>query len=349
MLRRVLTLGSFAVLAACSSSTDTTPTPSTTQTQADGIVGDVRADATWTDGTKLAGVVRIVEGITVTIAPGAKLTCTSNAAKIEIGGTLNVDSKSKHASISCDSWGGILVGANGSIAIDGLDISNASTGYETTTKAGSCSVKNSVIKASVRPFTVGDNSKLLLDHVDASVPTTVGAHDSSVSEINGTLEAHYLTYQAQSNEGIMLKGNGDATITDSTLKATGGQDLVSSYDGKSLKLSYTTMDGAHCGIHMQGISTATVDHVTSTGNLYGVTIYKADNFTISDSNLGGSVGWLDLQGDHGPVSLNNIFVVTAAGAAAPPNKIVTNTTPPVADTTATAQIADAIPHPDTTQ
>ena len=214
MLRSSLALA-LVLVAACSSSDDTTPntggSSGTTAPPPDGLVGDVRESVTWEDGTKLAGVVRIVEGTTVTIAPGAKITC-NEATQILLGGTLKVSAKDKHAKISCAKWTGITVASNGKLDIDGLDIENAAVGYQTTANAGDSVIKNSKITTCVRPFVVGEKSKLTLDHVEASVPTTVGAFDKSYVEVFGTLEAHYLTYEAQGNEGIMTREGGSTTM-----------------------------------------------------------------------------------------------------------------------------------------
>lgn len=344
MLRRSSALALLLLAASCSSSSDTTSSSGSSSgtTPNDGsIVGDIRESVTWEDGTKLGGVIRIVEGVQVTIAPGAKITC-NEATRILLGGTLKVSSKDKHASISCSKWTGITVAKNGKLDIDGLDIENAQSAFETTPEAGECVVKNTNIKTCVRPFTVGAKSKLLLDHVDASVPAAVGNFDKSYVEVYGVLEAHYLKYDAQTNEGLMARDGGEITLTDCELIAHNGQDLVSSYEGKSINVSYTTMTGAHCGPHMQGVETATFDHITSTGNLFGITIYKGNSVTVTNSNLGGGIAWLDLQGDHGAVSLENIYLQPTATGTEPTSKVV-NTDPPVKDTRVTEPIADAKP------
>lgn len=351
-LRHSLVLALTVV--ACSSSDDTTNPggSSGTTPPPDGLVGDVRESVTWDDGMKLAGVVRIVEGVTVTIAPGAKIQC-NEATQILLGGTLKVSAKDNHAKITCAKWTGIAVGQNGKLDIDGLDIENAAIGYQTTSGAGECVVKNSKITTCVRPFLVNAKSKLSLDHVEASVPTTVGQFDKSYVEVYGELDAKYLTYEAQGNEGIMTRDGGTTTITDSKLTAHGGQDLVSSYGGATLNVSYTTMEGAHCGVHLQGVTdSATFDHITSTGNLFGVTVYGANTATVKNSNLSGSIAWLDIQGDHGDVFLgeNNFIANNSAGAA--PNAIVGTpipTDPPKTTPTATAPIDGAGPRPEAGQ
>lgn len=338
MVARHIAFVSLAVLAltaaGCSSSDSTASPGGTTGQTVSGLSGDIRADTTWQDGQELGGIIRIVEGVTVTIAPGAHIKCNA-PVQIQIGGTLKVDSAATHASIACSAWTGLLVASQGSIDANGLDISNAEVGVEVTGGAGNVSFKNSQITTSTRPFTVRANATLTLDHVKASVPTTLGPADSSVAEIYGTLNASFIEYDSQTNEGIMLKDGGNATITDSTLVAANGLDLVSSYSGGTLTVSYTTMVGAHCGLHMQGVKQLNVDHVTSTANIYGITIYGADNAAIKDSNFGGSVAWLDLQGDHGPVTFNDVYHTG--------NGIVQNTEPMTESAAATATVSAATP------
>lgn len=347
MLRRSIALGLGLAFVGCSSS-DTPNDGASSGTPDDGsIVGDIRESVTWEDGTKLGGVIRVVEGTTITIAPGAKITC-NGATQIYIGGTLKVSAKDNHAKISCDGWTGITVAKNGKLDIDGLDIENAQTGYQTTREAGECVVKNSKVLTSVRPFEVGEGSTLVLDHVEATVPAIVqGTAVKSYVEVFGRLEARYLRYEAQTNEGIMVHTNAEAVITDSTLVGHGAQDLVSSYGAKSVSVSYTTMEGAHCGLHFQEANEAIVDHVTSINNLFGITIYGAQKATVTNSNFSGSIAWLDIQGDHGPVEFTNNFVATLPGAAKPPDAIVKDTDPPT-NTPATETIPGAEPRADAT-
>jgi len=49
---------------------------------------------------------------------------------------------------------------------------------------------------------------------------------------------------------------------------------------------------------------------TSEDNIYGITIYAASvegPHIIKDSNFAGTAAWLDLQGDHGPITFENVF------------------------------------------
>jgi hypothetical protein len=328
MLRRLASLPLLVLplfVASCSSedTTDTTPKVS-------GKSGDIRTNEVWKDGLQLSGAIRIFEGATVEIEPGAKIKC-SEPVIIQVGGTLRVRSTQKHASIVCSRWRGIQVAQNGQLDIDGLDIENAEVGIDTTKGAGLVNVTNSSILATIRPFLVGADSALNLTRVKATTPTELGPHESSVSEVFGKLVAKFLDYEANTNEGIMIQKGGEAEIEDSVLKAKNGLDLVSMYGGKSLKLSYSTLRGAHCGPHL-GVSKdeekvppgkLEIDHVTSEQNIYGITIYSASMegpHVIKDSNFTGAAAWLDLQGDHGPLTFQNVFVTGSEAIA--------NTDPP---------------------
>ncbi|OJY26370.1 MAG: hypothetical protein BGO98_39125 [Myxococcales bacterium 68-20] len=311
MLRRLALLPLVALaISSCSSSEDD-------KVKVDTKVGDIRTNEVWKDGLKLTGVIRIFEGATVEIEPGAKITC-SESVLIQVGGAIRVESSNEHASIACPRWRGIQVAQNGRLDIDGLDIENAEVGYETTKGAGTVNITNASILATVRPFLVGAGSTMNLTRVKATTPTQLGEFEVSVSEVFGKLIAKFLDYEANTNEGIMVQKGGEAEIEDSVLKAKNGLDLVSMYGGTSLKLSYSTLRGAHCGPHL-GVSKdeekrppgrLEIDHVTSEDNIYGITIYAASvegPHIIKDSNFAGTAAWLDLQGDHGPITFENVF------------------------------------------
>ncbi len=301
-----------------------------------GKAGDVRTNEVWKDGLKLSGVVRIYEGATVEIEPGATIDCT-DATQIQVGGTLRVKATAQHAAIRCSRWRGIVVAQNGQLDVDGLDIENAEYAVETTKGAGAVNVTDSNILAAVHPFTVGPESTLSLTRVKATASTRLLEGESSVSEVRGKLIAKFLEYNSNTNEGIMLKEGGEADIEDSILEGK-AEDLISSYGGKSLKLRYSTLRGAHCGPHLQAIETTEIDHITSDQNLFGITIYGASvegPHVIKDSNFIGVTAWLDLQGDHGPIHFENVF---ASGS-----EVILNTAPPATLTKAPAMIEGAGP------
>lgn len=312
MLRRILPVALLSVgVFSCGSSEPEVESPATK-------FGDIRTNEVWKDGHRLTGVVRIFEGATVEIEVGAKITCTE-AVLVQVGGTLRVASGDKHAKIVCPRWRGLQVAQNGSLAIQGLDIENAEVGVDTTNGAGAVELSDSSILATIRPFRVGAGSTLTLTRVKATTPTKLGEYESSVSEVFGKLVAKFLSYEANTSEGIMVQKGGEADIEDSVLSAKHGLDLVSMYGGKSLRLRYSTLKGAHCGPHLGASQdeekrlpgTLEIDHVTSEDNVYGITIYAASAegpHVIKDSNFTGAAAWLDLQGDHGPITFENVFV-----------------------------------------
>jgi hypothetical protein len=283
----------------------------------DSIVGDIKQSQTWKNGTKLGGLIRIFEGATVDIEPGARIECTE-AVQIQVGGTLRVKSPGQRATITCPRWRGILVAANGQVELEGIDLENPEIGVETTKGAKPTTITDSSITNSTWPVRVGVETTMTATRVKMTTPTTLGAFEVSVSEVYGTFIGKYIEYEANSNEGFMAMRGGVIDIEDSTLKATNGFDLVSSYGGKSVKVRYTTMTGAHCGPHISESKDADkvptesfeFDHITSEGNIFGITIYAASMqgpLVVKNSNFQGTQAWLDLQGDHGPITFENVY------------------------------------------
>ncbi len=327
-----------AVTGACSSSDGEEP-------KDEGIVGDIRQSQTWTNGTKLGGIIRIFEGVTVEIEPGARIECTE-AVQIQVGGTLRVKSPGQRATITCPRWRGILVAANGEVELEGVDLENPETGVETTRGAKPTKITDSSITNSTWPIRVGAETTMEATRVRITTPTTLGAFEVSVSEVFGTFIGKYIEYEANGNEGFMAMRDGVIDLEDSTLKGTNAFDLVSSYGGKSVKVRYSTMTGAHCGLHIAESKDADkvptksfeIDHVTSENNIYGITIYAASDegpHVVKNSNFQGTGAWLDLQGDHGPITFENIYYDKD-------NRIVVDT-PPVSVQQAPARIENAKP------
>lgn len=347
MLRRA-SLAPFVVLAFTACSDDEPTTPSGPALGPNDKLGEIRQAETWKDGTKLVGRVTIFD--TVTIEPGAKITCTDDA-EIQVAGTLKVKSADKHASISCASWAGIIAASKGKLELDGLDIENAARAIETT-PGSTGSYSNGTIKLSTRPFTVRANSTLTVTKATVTTPETNKDNATSVSEVFGTFTAKFLDYDANKHEGIMTMAGGVTDIEDSNLHGQGALDLVSSYGGKSLKVRYTTMSGGHCGPHIaqardaqgnldpNGAPTESFefDHITSE-NTYGITIYAASDagpHVVKDSNFKGLVAWLDIKGAGvGPVTFQNVWWEGVI------DRQDRNADPPV--NTAPAKIANAVP------
>ncbi len=86
------------------------------------------------------------------------------------------------------------------------------------------------------------------------------------------MTASHVDYDAASNEGSSVEETGDLTIADSTLHGTNAFDLISAYKAAAhVKVSYTTLTGAHCGLHIEPAESFEIDHVTSENNIFGIT------------------------------------------------------------------------------
>lgn len=291
----------------------------------EGRTGDIRQADTWND-VNLTGTVRILPGAVVDIAPGATIRC-NEGVQILVGGTLRARAGADRAKITCASWLGILVAAEGVVDLEGVSIENARIGIETTPLAGESKLTDSAIVDAVYPFRVGERSSLVLTNVTANVRAKIPDGEYPISDVFGSLVARRLDYRAGPNEGISLKRDdradaigGEAVIEDSTIHGEKGLDMISTYAGKSLKMSYSKLSGAHCGAHIQGVESFELDHVTSESNTFGITIYGASQGVARNSNFSGDVMWLDVEGEHGPLTFENIW--TKGGerieAAAPP-------------------------------
>jgi hypothetical protein len=315
MLRSVTLLSAaLGCLAFAGCSSDEASTPETRS-------GDVRASETWKSGLELTNTVRIIGPAVVEIEAGATIKC-SKGVQIQVGGVLR-KAAGPRAKIACPDWEGIVVAQGGKVELEDFDLENPLGGITTTPGAADSTLKRGSITKSVKPFTVGKDSKLLLEDVKATAPAEVAADVQSIAEIRGTLIAKKLDYDAVTNEGLSIRDGGSAEIVDSFIHGKGGLDMVSSYGGKSLKLSYSKLSGAHCGPHMQGIDSFEIDHITSEDNTYGITIYEAGAgpLVVKDSNLSGIAAWLDLKGPHGQITFENVF--TDGGKA-----LIVETEPP---------------------
>ena len=339
MLRRIAVVVGTLLLAACGSSSSEEADPNER-------VGDIRGAVVWKPGTKLTGIVRIFEGASVEIEPGAQISCTEST-QIFVAGTLRVrGGGAAHAAIRCSAWSGIIVAQNGSLDITALDLENASTGYESTTGSGAITINDSLITKSSRPFIVRERSTITANRVTVTTPPFLGDFEVSVSQVWGKLNARYLSYQASGNEGIMTMRGGETDIEDSTIMGENAFDLVSAYGAKSVVVKYSTLRGAHCGGHIDASKDTdrvptenfTFEKVTSENNQFGITIYAAamqgGTLLVKDSNFSGTNSWLDIQGDHGVITFDNVYTQG--------RQLVMNTDPPTV-TAATAPIADAKP------
>jgi hypothetical protein len=315
MLRSVTLLSVVAL--ACLSVSGCSTEEETPDTRA----GDIRANDTWKNGLELTGTVRIIGPSVVEIEPGATIKCTKGA-QILIGGVLRKAPGAK-AKISCSDWQGILVAQGGKLELEDFEIENAVVGVETTPGALDSTVKKSSFSNTLKPFLVGKDSKLLLEDVKAVTPRQVADNVLSIADVHGTLVAKKLDYDTGPSEGVTVREGGSAEIEDSFIHGVGGQDMIATRNAKSLKVSYTKVSGAHCGPHIEGVDSFTIDHLVSEDNTYGITIYGAGAGPnlVKDSNIQGDAAWLDIQGEHGPITFENVY--TSGG-----EPLVKDTTPP---------------------
>ena len=161
---------------------------------------------------------------------------------------------------------------------------------------------------SLKPFVVRKGSKLTVTNVKATTPEKLAPGETSQADVEGTLVASRLDYDAHASEGISVRPGGDLDLSDSTLHGVNGADLVSAYGAKKVKLAYSTFKGSHCGIHIEPSESFEIDHVTSE-SIFGITIYGsgAGPNTVKASNFAGSSAWLDFAGENGAITFEDVF------------------------------------------
>jgi hypothetical protein len=192
--------------------------------------------------------------------------------------------------------------------------------------------------SSLKPFVVSATSKLTVRNVKATTPVKLAPGETSQADVEGTLVASHLDYDAQHSEGISVRKGGDLDLQDSNIHGANGADLVSAYEAKHVKIAYTTLTGAHCGVHIQPADSFEIDHVTADTDIYGITIYGsgAGPNTVTNSNFTGTAAWIDFQGfDQGQVTFENVY---SKG-----EEVLLGTPVPVMKGKAAAPIVDAKP------
>lgn len=284
---------------------------------------------TWADGKQLSGPVEIASGVTVTIAPGAKITAATSAT-ITIKGTLQAASAAgAHAKIAAatatGTWGGLVVASSGTLALDGVDLDNAASAIHVQAGNADAKYDRGTITAAQTPFEIDAGGKLATTR--AAVLGAKGA-----SSINGDFTTSYLDYQKVASAEGLIAGDPGATmfLADSIFRATasGGGDYIVSNAAKLIHVEYSTITGSHCGFHFNAVAKFEIDHVTDgadapTGkvnlNSWGAMLYGsgAGPHTISNSNFMNSGANLDLAGKNGRLTITNTYTTgknTASGA-----------------------------------
>ena len=342
MPRRVFFFGlsvtALGALGACSSSSDEGGGGS--GDSANARAGEIKGSDVWNDGTVLTGEVTIAKGADVELAPGAKITCAEGAT-LYVRGTLRARAKDSHARISCKTWKGVVISGGGKADLEGVELENGLIGIATASAAQDSRFTDGVISNSLKPFFVSEGSKLTVTNVKATTPEKTGPNELSQSDIEGVLIASRLDYEAYNSEGLAVLKQGELDLQDSTIHGKNGQDLVAARGGKRLKIAYTTLTGAHCGVHIEPMNNVLpafeIDHVTSDSNIYGITIYgsAAAEHTVKASNFTGSAAWLDFQGDNGSISFDGVYTKG--------EQIITGGPPPKIQNAAAQPIANAKP------
>jgi hypothetical protein len=346
MLRRVVVVSLAAVLlpvvGACSSSSSDAGSGAGGN-DANARTGEIHGADTWADGTVLTGTVTIAKDAVVEIAAGARITCAEGST-LYVAGKIHARAAASHAKITCARWAGLIVSGGGQADLEGVELENGLIGIATAVGALDSTFSEGVITNALKPFVVNSGSKLTVSHVKATTPATVPADQLSQSEIEGTFVASHLDYDSHHNEGITVRKaigaakGGDLDLQDSNIHGDNAADLVSAYDANHVKVAYTTLTGAHCGLHLQPAESFEIDHVTSDTDIYGITIYGsgAGPNTVKSSNFTGSAAWIDFQGfDQGHIAFDTIYTNG--------NEVLKGTPPPSIAGKVMAPIADAKP------
>ena len=320
MLRRVLLLSLASVVlpvvGACSSSSSSPGAAgSGVANDPKARTGEIHGADTWVDGTLLTGTVTIAADSVVEIAAGAKITCAEGAT-LYVAGKLHAKAAASHAKITCAKWAGLIVSGGGQVDLEGVELENGLIGIATAVGALDSTFTDGAITNALKPIVVNTGSKLTLSNVKASNVADVPPDQLSQSDVEGTLIASHLDYDSHHSEGITVtkamgapKG-GYLDLSDSNIHGENAADLVSAYDADHVRVAYTTLTGAHCGLHFQPAESFEIDHITSDADIYGITIYGsgAGPNTVKSSNFTGSAAWIDFQGfDQGQISFDTIY------------------------------------------
>jgi hypothetical protein len=260
-------------------------------------LGTTLATETWANGKNITSNVNVGAGAIVTIAPGATVTVASGVA-ITVTGTLKTTPTSK---ITGNGWTGIVIAKGGTLEADGLTLEGADSALWPQTGNAKASFANGII-TSRSPFKMEKGSTLSISRT--KVTATGG------SAIAGTFTASYMEYDKGSNGGLTINdAAGSMTITDSTLRGSGGGDYVISSAAKLVKLEYSTITGSHCGLHFTAVDQFILDHVSDDTNTYGGMLYGsgAGPHSITASNIRATQVALDMQGTNGPLTISGSF------------------------------------------
>jgi len=272
-----------------------------------GATTTISADTTWADGQQIATSVTIAPGVTVTIAPGATVTMAASAA-ITVSGTLTASSATTHAVLTGTSWTGISVASGGTLSLDGVDITGASTALATLTGATSAEYDNGTITGSATPFDLAKATTL--GTKNATVTGTLGT-----SHIAGSFVASYLDYDSNGNEGIVTTDpTATESIEDSTLHGSGpvADMVVSATGAASIHIAYTNITNVHCGFHFDAIDAFDVSYTNVDTNSYGFMLYGSSGTgtrSVTYSNVDqNQIAYDTISGVNGPITFDHDYI-----------------------------------------
>ncbi len=171
------------------------------------------------------------------------------------------------------------------------------------------------ISASVAPFAVQAGAKLTTSH--ATVKGSLGT-----SRIQGELDASYLDYDANGQDGITAESDvAVLSIEDSELHGISGQtgDMVVSYLGaQRIHVAYTEIKNVHCAFHIERMIDLDVSYVNATADSYGFMLYGSldqGTRTVTAMDIDGELEWgIDEEdGDvNGPISITGSYIANNA-------------------------------------
>jgi hypothetical protein len=295
-----------------------------------GTTSTISSDTTWANGQQITSSVDIASGVTVTIAPGATVTVSANAT-ISVAGTLAGSSASgTHAILTGSGWTGISVASGGTLNLDGVDIKGASTALAIVAGATSTEYDDGTITAATTPFNVAAGTTL--GTKNATVTGTLGT-----SEVAGTLNASYLDYDSNGNQGIVTT---NAAATESfencTLHGSGptADFVVSATGAASIHVAYTSITNVHCGFHFDTITSFDVSYSNIESNAYGFMLYGSNGTgtrTVSYSNIDQNTVAFDTEGQNGPITFDHDYITGTQN----PGDAVSVTNPETAAVTGT--------------
>jgi hypothetical protein len=240
------------------------------------VAGDITADATWSGDVAVSDVT-IKSGATVTIAAGAHLTFAANAGIVIEGALLvqGADGQLVTFDTAGTAWSGLYVAAGGSLDLKYASLTKAATAIECTTGAAACLIDHATID--------GNNRSLQLN-----APATITR--STISRSAGN--------------SVNLGAGADVTITDTVMRASGGDLLIMS--GGKVHVDYSTIGEVvdsyeHCGLHINSAESLIIEHSEIHSNVYGGMIGGTSGARINYSN------WRENSTDIDPIGTNTAF------------------------------------------